>query len=278
MLSSQRPRIILKSEKDIQGMRIAGRKAAECLKWLVAQTQPGMTTLDIDALQREFAAREGVKCAQLNYNGFPATVCTSVNEVICHGIPSKKTVLREGDVIGIDVTLIVDGYYGDTCSSTPVGAISDEAMRLLVVTAEATRLGIEASKAGNHLGDIGAAIQRVAEPRGFSVVRDFVGHGIGRRFHEEPQVLHYGVAGRGTPLRAGMTFTVEPMINEGTWRCKVLPDGWTAVTLDGKRSAQFEHTIAVTENGVEILTCLNDEGAWEVPGHPTLNWDLLDRG
>lgn len=258
-------------------MRIAGRKAAECLEWLVAQTQPGMTTLDIDALQREYAAREGVVCAQLGYHGFPATVCTSPNEVICHGIPSKKTVLKEGDILSIDVTLIVDGYYGDTCSSLPIGKVSDEAMRLLVVTAEATRLGIEAAKPGNHLGDIGAAIQAASEPRGFSVVRDFVGHGIGRRFHEEPQVLHYGIAGKGIRLREGMTFTVEPMINEGTWRCKVLADNWTAVTLDGKRSAQFEHTIALTEKGVEIMTCQNDEGAWEVPGKPNLDFSVLER-
>lgn len=275
MFGKRRPRIILKSDKDIQGMRIAGKKAAECLEWLVSQVTPGMSTQDIDDLQRQFAEKEGVKLAQLGYNGFPKSVCTSINEVICHGIPSKKDVLKDGDIIGIDVTLIVDGYYGDTCSSVGVGTIDDDSMRLLAVTAEATRLGIEAAAPGNHLGDIGHAIQRVAEPRGFSVVRDFVGHGIGRRFHEEPQVLHYGQPGRGTRLRQGMTFTVEPMINQGTWRCKVLEDGWTAVTQDGKRSAQFEHTIALTNEGVEILTVQNDEGTWEIPGKPNLNMDLL---
>lgn len=275
MFGKKRPRIILKSEKDIQGMRIAGKKAAECLEWLVSQVTPGMSTQDIDDLQREFADKEGVKLAQLGYNGFPKSVCTSINEVICHGIPSTKDVLKEGDIIGIDVTLIVDGYYGDTCSSVGVGTIDEDSMRLLAVTAEATRRGIEAAAPGNHLGDIGHAIQRVAEPRGFSVVRDFVGHGIGRRFHEEPQVLHYGQPGRGTRLRPGMTFTVEPMINQGTWRCKVLDDGWTAITQDGKRSAQFEHTIALTPEGVEILTIQNDEGTWEIPGKPALNMDLL---
>lgn len=275
MFGSQRPRIILKSEKDIQGLRVAGRKAAECLAWLVSEVRPGMSTQDIDDLQREYAQREGVKLAQLGYNGFPKSVCTSLNEVICHGIPSKKDILKEGDILSIDVTLIVDGYYGDTCSSVGVGEIDDQAKLLLAVTAEATRLGIEKAISGNHLGDIGHAIQRVAEPRGFSVVRDFVGHGIGRRFHEEPQVLHYGHPGRGVRLRPGMTFTIEPMINEGTWRSKVLADGWTAVTTDGKRSAQYEHTIAVTEKGVEILTCQNDEGAWEIPGLPEIDMDLI---
>lgn len=275
MFGRQRPRIILKSDKDIQGMRIAGKKAAECLTWLVSQVTPGMSTQDIDDLQREFAEREGVKLAQLGYNGFPKSVCTSVNEVICHGIPSSKVILKEGDIIGIDVTIIVDGYYGDTCSSVGVGEISEDSKRLLAVTAECTRLGIAAATPGNHLGDIGHAIQQIAEPRGFSVVRDFVGHGIGRRFHEEPQVLHYGKPGRGTRLRAGMTFTVEPMINQGTWHSKVLDDGWTAVTQDGLRSAQFEHTIALTQNGVEHLTVHNDEGAWEIPGQPDIDMSLL---
>ena len=277
MFGSQRPRIILKSETDLKGMRIAGKKAAECLAWLVSEVRPGMSTQDIDDLQMAYAKREGVKLAQLGYNGFPKSVCTSVNEVICHGIPSKKVVLKEGDIVSIDVTLIVDGYYGDTCSSVGVGQIDDNAKRLLAVTAEATRLGIAAAVPGKHLGDIGHAIQQVAEPRGFSVVRDFVGHGIGRRFHEEPQVLHYGKPGRGVGLRAGMIFTVEPMINEGTWRSRVLEDGWTAVTTDGMRSAQYEHTIAVTAKGVEILTCQNSEGAWEIPGLPDIEMSYLDR-
>lgn len=277
MFAQQPARVILKSDKDIRGMRIAGKKAAECLAWLASQVTPGMSTKDIDDLQREYAKREGVKCAQLEYNGFPATVCTSINEVICHGIPSKTAIMKNGDIVGIDVTLIVDGYYGDTCSTVPVGDISHEDMRLLVVTAEATRMGIAASIAGNTLGDIGYAIQRVAEPQGFSVVRDFVGHGIGRRFHEEPQILHYGDPGRGIRLRKGMTFTVEPMINEGSWRSKVLADGWTAVTVDGKRSAQYEHTLAITENGVEILTCQNDTGVWEVPGLIDLDMSLLTK-
>lgn len=275
MFSRQRPRIILKSQKDIQGLRIAGKKAAECLRWLVASVEPGMSTQDIDDLQRQYAEREGVQLAQLGYNGFPKSVCTSVNEVICHGIPSKDKVLQEGDIISIDVTLIVDGYYGDTCSSVGVGTIGDDAARLLAVTAECTKQGIAACLPGNHMGDIGHAIQQVAEPRGFSVVRDFVGHGIGRRFHEEPQVLHYGNPGRGLRLRPFMTFTVEPMINEGTWHSKVLQDGWTAITTDGKRSAQYEHTLAITEEGVQIMTVLNDEGTWEVPGGVELRTDLL---
>ena len=267
LINRTRPRIIRKTEKELAGMRVAGRKASECLSYLLREVRPGITTQDLDDLQMEYARREGVQLACLGYRGFPKSVCTSVNEVICHGIPSPSHVLNEGDIIGVDVTLIVDGYYGDNAATIPVGTVSDETRRLLRVTLESLRKGIEAARPGNHLGDIGHAIQRVAEPEGFSVVRDFVGHGIGRRFHEEPQVLHYGRPGRGARLMPGITFTIEPMINEGVYDCRVLEDGWTAVTADGKLSAQFEHTIAITPNGVEILTVQNDEGAWEPPGN-----------
>lgn len=266
LFGNQRPRIIRKSARDLDGMRVAGRKASECLQYLCESVEVGMSTQDIDDLQMAWAKKEGVKLAQLNYRGFPKSVCTSINEVVCHGIPSKKQLLREGDTIGIDVTLIVDGYYGDNCATIGVGQLSDNAAALLSATLESLKRGIEAVRSGAHLEDIGYAIQSYAEPRGYGVVREFVGHGIGRKFHEEPQVMHYGRKGRGPRLAPGMTFTIEPMINEGDWRTKVLADGWTAVTADGKLSAQYEHTIAVTEEGFEILTVQNDDGSWETPG------------
>jgi methionyl aminopeptidase len=229
-----------------------------------------MTTLDIDDLQTRFAERHGVTPAPRGYKGFPKSICTSPNEVICHGIPSRKVVLREGDIIGIDVTLIVEGYHGDNAATIPVGEVDEEAALLMRATLEAQRRGIEAVGPGARLGDIGAAIQAVVEPQGFSVVRDFVGHGIGRGFHEEPQVPHYGVAGRGTRLRPGMTFTVEPMINAGVPGIEILEDGWTALTADRKLSAQYEHTVEVTEDGFRVLTVQNDTGAWEPPGRCVL--------
>jgi methionyl aminopeptidase len=256
----------LKSARELENMRTAGRLASECLQWLCAQVAPGVTTERLHELQMDFCAEHGVSPAPLNYRGFPKSVCTSVNEVICHGIPSPKRVLKEGDIIGVDVTLIVNGYFGDNAATIPVGAVSPEATKLLDATLESLRLGIEAVSPRSHLGDIGHAIQSYVEPLNFSVVRDFVGHGIGRQFHEPPQVCHYGKPGTGRRLRAGMTFTIEPMINEGLYGSRILDDDWTAVTVDGKLSAQFEHTIAVTPEGVEILTCQNGRGAWETPG------------
>ena len=259
-------RVFIKSQAEIDTMAKAGRLASECLEWIVKQVQPGMTTQDIDNLQVEFAKKHDVVAAPLHYRGFPKSICTAVNEVICHGIPNPKQVLKEGDIVGIDVTLIVEGFHGDNASTIPVGEVSEDTMKLLEATLEAQRLGVAAVEPGNRLGDIGYAIQSHVEPLGYSVVRDFVGHGIGRGFHEAPQVPHFGAQGRGKRMTPGLVFTVEPMINVGAWEMEVLDDGWTAVTIDGKLSAQYEHTLAVTQDGVRVLTVQNDEGKWEPPG------------
>jgi methionyl aminopeptidase len=266
LFKTRQPTVHIKSAEELEGMRRAGRLASLCLQELTQQVRPGMTTQDLDDLQMEFARKHNARPAPLNYKGFPKSLCTSINEVICHGIPSESAILKEGDIIGVDVTLVVDGFYGDNAATVPVGNISPDAQRLLHITLESLRRAIEIVKAGNRVGDIGATIQRYAERHGFGVVQDFVGHGIGRKFHEEPQIPHTGTARTGLRLRPNMTFTIEPMINEGTWQLKVLKDGWTAVTLDGKLSAQFEHTICVTEEGAELLTVQNDTGAWEPPG------------
>ena len=266
MVFRKKNQIQLKSRRELEQMKAAGRLASECLEWIINQVEPGMSTQAIDDLQVQFAKKHGVICAPLNYHGFPKSICTSVNEVICHGIPDSNHILNEGDVVGIDVTLIVEGFHGDNASTIPVGEVSDDTMDLLRTTLEAQRRSVMAVKPGNRLGDVGHAIQSYAEGKGYSVVRDFVGHGIGRTFHEEPEVRHYGHPGRGLRLRSGMTFTIEPMINEGVPDSVVLDDGWTAVTTDGKLSAQYEHTMAVTDSGVHVLTVQNDEGIWEPPG------------
>ncbi|MGH0029891.1 MAG: type I methionyl aminopeptidase [Myxococcota bacterium] len=266
--------IQIKNERALRAMRDAGRLASRCLAWILSEVQPGMSTLDIDDLQTQFAREHGVTPAPYGYRGFPKSICTSVNDVICHGIPDRRVVLRPGDIVGIDVTLIVEGYHGDNAATVPVGPVDDEAARLMRTTLLAQRRGIEAIAPGARLGDIGAAIQAVVEPAGFSVVRDFVGHGIGRGFHEEPQVPHYGVAGRGIRLRPGMTLTVEPMINAGVPDVEIQDDGWTALTADRRLSAQYEHTVEVTGDGVRVLTVQNDEGAWEPPGRCVLpGWE-----
>lgn len=259
-------RVFIKSQAEIETMATAGRLASECLEWIVKQVQPGMTTQDIDDLQVEFAKKHDVVAAPLHYRGFPKSICTAVNEVICHGIPNPKQILKEGDIVGIDVTLIVEGFHGDNASTIPVGEVSEDTMKLLEATLEAQRRGVEAVKPGNRLGDIGHAIQSHVEPLGYSVVREFVGHGIGRGFHEAPQVAHFGEQGRGNRMTPGLVFTVEPMINVGAWEMEILDDGWTAVTIDGELSAQYEHTLAVTEDGVRVLTAQNDEAKWEPPG------------
>ncbi len=263
---NRKRQVNLKSKRELELLQGAGKLASECLEWIIKQVVPGMSTQDIDDLQVQFAKKHGVVCAPLNYNGFPKSICTSVNEVICHGIPDKNHILNEGDIIGVDVTLIVEGFHGDNASTIPVGEVSDETMALLVATLESQKKSCEAVKAGARMGDIGHAIQSHVEPLGYSVVRDFVGHGIGRTFHEEPEVRHYGTAGRGLRMRAGMSFTIEPMINAGVPDSIVLDDGWTAITADGLLSAQYEHTMAVTESGVHIMTVQNDEGKWEPPG------------
>jgi methionyl aminopeptidase len=246
--------IVLLSSREIEKMRQAGQFAAELLAHLEPLVQPGVSTLELNDEAERWTQERGAKSAPLGYHGFPKSICTSVNEVVCHGIPNAKQILREGDIINIDVTPLVDGYHGDTSKTFFVGEPSPIAKKLVEVTEECLMRGIKAVKPGARIGDIGAAIQEYAEANGFSVVRDFVGHGVSRVFHTAPQVPHYGIRGRGKKIRPGMVFTIEPMINEGTWEVEVLADKWTAVTKDRKLSAQFEHTLAVTEQGVEILT------------------------
>jgi methionyl aminopeptidase len=234
-------------------MRKAGQLAAEALDMLAKHVEPDVTTEALDDLVLEFALDHGAHPAPLNYRGFPKAICTSVNHVVCHGIPGPKP-LREGDILNIDVTLIVDGWHGDTSRMYAVGQISRRAERLVGVTFEALKRGIAAVKPGLTTGHIGAAIQSYAESERCSVVRDFCGHGLGQVFHDRPNILHYGEEGEGVMLEPGMLFTIEPMINLGRPHVKVLPDGWTAVTRDRELSAQFEHTVGVTETGCEVFT------------------------
>ena len=243
----------IKTPREIELMREVGHLAADSLCAVAEMIRPGITTDEINAFVHADTLKKGARPAPLNYRGFPKSVCTSVNEVVCHGIPGPR-VLKDGDIINVDVTHIYKGYHGDTSATFYVGQPSDEAKLVTEVARKCLEIGIAEVRPGARLGDIGAAIQEFAEARGCSVVRDFVGHGIGRIFHDEPKVSHYGTRGRGKRLQTGMTFTIEPMINLGTWEVKVLADEWTAVTLDGRLSAQFEHTVLVTEDGAEILT------------------------
>ena len=246
--------ITLLSKREIEKMRQAGRLAAQLLDHLTPMVKPGVTTLELNDEAEKWTQAHGAISAPLGYHGFPKSICTSVNHVVCHGIPNAKQILKEGDIINIDVTPILDGYHGDTSRTFFVGTPSPLAKRLVEVTEKCLMEAIKTVKPGSRIGDIGAIIQECAEPQGFSVVRDFVGHGVSKVFHTAPQVPHYGKRGKGKKLRSGMVFTIEPMINEGTWEAVILKDGWTAITKDRKLSAQFEHTIAVTETGVEILT------------------------
>ncbi|MBW4463847.1 MAG: type I methionyl aminopeptidase [Pegethrix bostrychoides GSE-TBD4-15B] len=253
--------IILMSSREIEKMRHAGQTAAQLLQYLEPMVQPGVTTLELNDAAEAWTQARGARSAPLGYpdgsdNPFPKSICTSVNEVVCHGIPNAKQVLQSGDIINIDVTPLVDGYHGDTSRTFLVGEPSPLAERLVKVTEECLWRGIQAVKPGGRVGDIGAAIQAYAEAEGFSVVRDFVGHGVGRIFHAAPQIPHYGTRGKGKKFRPGMVFTIEPMINEGSYEVEVLADQWTAVTKDRKLSAQFEHTIVVTTDGVDVLTLL----------------------
>jgi methionyl aminopeptidase len=251
--------IELLSDREIDKMREAGRAAATLLNLLGEMVRPGVTTQELNDAAEAWTKERGYTSAPLGYHGFPRSICTSVNDVVCHGIPHKDRVLEDGDIINIDVTPIVDGYHGDTSKTFYVGTPSEDAKRLVECTRECLRLGIAQVKPGARIGDIGAAIQAHAEGSGYAVVRDFVGHGIGRIFHTAPQVPHYGKKGKGRRMEAGMVFTIEPMINVGTWEVEVLDDGWTALTLDRKLSAQFEHTIVVTDDGVEVLTLAEGE-------------------
>ena len=245
-------------------MRRAGRLAAKLLDHLAPMVKPGVSTLELNDEAERWTRSHGAKSAPLGYHGFPKSICTSVNHVICHGIPNAKQVLKDGDIINIDVTPIVDGYHGDTSRTLFVGTPSPTAKKLVEVTEECLARGIAAVKPGGRIGDIGAAIQEYAEANGFSVVRDFVGHGVHKVFHAAPQIPHYGTRGKGKRLRKGMVFTIEPMINEGTYEAVVLEDKWTALTKDRKLSAQFEHTVAVTEDGVEILTLREEDAELKV--------------
>jgi len=248
--------ITLMSQREIEKMRQAGQLAAQLLAYLEPMVKPGVSTLELNDAAEEWTQKHGAKSAPLGYHDFPKSICTSVNEVVCHGIPSAKQILRDGDIINIDVTPIVDGYHGDTSRMFFVGEPSPLARKLVEVTEECMWRGIREVKPGARIGDIGAAIQEYAESHGFSVVQDFVGHGVGRVFHTAPQIPHYGKRGKGKKLRPGMVFTIEPMINVGTWEVEVLPDKWTAVTKDRQLSAQFEHTVAVTATGVDVLTLM----------------------
>jgi methionyl aminopeptidase len=254
-----RETVTIWTEREVVKMRAACRMAADLLHHLEPMVQPGVTTEDLNDEAERWTKARGAISAPLGYHGFPRSICTSVNEVVCHGIPNPKQVLKDGDIINLDVTPILDGFHGDTSKTFYVGKPTPQVKKLVETTEECLRRAIAVVKPGARIGDIGAAIQEHAEPLGFSVVRDFVGHGIGRIFHCAPQVPHYGKKGKGKRLEAGMVFTIEPMINVGTWRVEVLDDGWTAVTEDGKLSAQFEHTILVTETGVDVLTLREGE-------------------
>jgi methionyl aminopeptidase len=251
--------IIIKTEAEIEKMRIAGKLAADVLSMIEPYVVPGVTTDELNQICHDYIVNvQNAIPAPLNYRGFPKSICTSINQQICHGIPSDKK-LKSGDIVNIDITVIKDDYHGDTSKMFCVGEVSQHAKRLVKITREAMYLGINQVKPGATLGDIGHAIQKHAESNRYSVVREFCGHGIGKSFHEEPQVLHYGKAGELEVLEAGMILTIEPMINLGKRHIKILSDGWTVVTKDRSLSAQWEHTILVTQTGYEILTLRQEE-------------------
>lgn len=245
--------IVLKSPQEIALMREANQIVAELLQELKARTVPGVTTRELDELAERFIRKRKAKCAFKGYRGYPNCLCTSVNDVIVHGLPSS-TALREGDILSIDCGVYYKGFYGDAAVTVPVGKVSERAQRLIQTTKECLDLAIEKMVQGNRLSDISHAIQSRAEREGYSVVRDFVGHGIGRQLHEDPQVPNYGQAGTGIRLKTGMVLAIEPMVNEGHWAVRILKDGWTAITEDGSLSAHFEHSVAVTDNGPWVLS------------------------
>ncbi|MDJ0738401.1 MAG: type I methionyl aminopeptidase [Gammaproteobacteria bacterium] len=252
--------VTIKSEDEFARMRVAGAMAAEVLEMIRPHVVPGVTTGELDRICHDYITGDlDAIPAPLNYNGFPRSICTSINEVVCHGIPSDTKKLRDGDIVNIDVTVIKDGFHGDTSKMFFVGEPTVLGKRLVEVTHRAMWKGIEMVRPGAQLGDIGHAIQKLVESHGYSVVQEYCGHGIGRGFHEEPQVLHYGSPGTGVTLQPGMTFTIEPMVNAGRRNVKLLPDGWTVVTKDRKLSAQWEHTILVTATGHDVLTLRSEE-------------------
>ncbi len=245
--------VILKSPEEIEKLKASNGIVADILSELREMIRPGITTIELDRYSEELALRKGAKPAFKGYMGYPFSLCVSVNNEVVHGMPSDRA-LKEGDIVSLDFGVCYNEYYGDSAITVPVGDSSDIAKRLIGTTRKALYSGIEEARAGNRLGDISAAIQEQVEAAGFSVVRDFVGHGIGKSLHEDPQIPNFGVRGRGIKLKSGMVLAVEPMVNEGTYKIKVLNDGWTAVTFDGKLSAHFEHSLAITENGPVILS------------------------
>src|SRR5678816_3453499 len=254
--------IIGKSKKELEKMRAAGRLVGQVREHLRSMAQPGITTLEIDRVAEKMIRDAGALPTFKGYNGFPYSICASVNEQIVHGFPSTYQ-LKEGDIFSLDCGVTLEGFVGDTATTVPVGKVSEAWLKLVRVTEECLERAIQQCRAGNHLGDIGWAVQQHAEANGYSVVRDYVGHGIGRRMHEDPQIPNYGKPGRGPKIKAGYVFAVEPMINLGTHFTKVLADGWTVVTLDGQPSAHAEHTIAITEDGPEVLTMVSSSASLE---------------
>lgn len=249
------PQRLLKSKEDIEGIKAAGRITKGILTMLESEVREGISTQKIDDLVREYTFDHGAIPAPLNYKGFPKSCCTSINECVCHGIPDEKRILQHGDIINIDITSILNGYYADSSRMYAIGAISPEAEQLVRVAQECLRIGIEQVKPYTRLNNIGDAIEEHALAHGYSIVRDLCGHGIGKEFHEEPEIVHYAQPKRkGVLMIPGMTFTIEPMVNEGTYKCNFLSDGWTVETADKKLSAQWEHTLVVTDDGYEILT------------------------
>lgn len=245
--------IIGKSQKEIDKMRAAGQLVGRVLQELRGMAAPGVTTLEIDRAAEKMIRDGGAYPTFKGYNGFPFSICASVNEQVVHGFPSEYQ-LKEGDIFSIDVGATLDGFVGDTATTVAVGKVSEDRLRLMRITEECLQLAIEQCRAGNHLGDIGFAVQSHAEAQGYSIVRDYVGHGIGRRMHEDPQIPNYGKPGKGPKIKKGYVFALEPMVNMGSLHTKTLGDGWTVVTVDGQPSAHFEHTVAITEEGPEVLT------------------------
>lgn len=253
--------ISIKSSREIELMRATSKLAAQTLEYIEPFVVPGVSTEELNRLCHEFIVEHGAYPSPLNYHGFPKSVCTSLNEVICHGIPSAADILKEGDILNIDVTTYLNKFHGDTNKTFLVGNVAPHVKKLVEVTYQCLREAIKVVQPGGHIGDIGAVIQEIAHSHGYSVVEDYCGHGIGREFHEAPQVVHVGKKGTGAEMKPGMTFTIEPMINLGVKEGKLLKDGWTVVTRDKKWSAQFEHTILVTPEGHEILTLRTEEEA-----------------
>lgn len=246
--------IVLKTSRELAAMRAAGKIAARALKLAGETIEPGVSTWEIDRIARRYIEEQGAVPTFLGYGGFPASACISINNVVIHGIPSKSQIVKHGDIVSIDIGATYDGYVGDNAYTFPCGDVSAEAQALMDATRESLYEGIQAAKAGNRLGDVGSAVQRYVEARGYSVVRDYVGHGVGAKMHEDPSVPNYGTPGRGVRLLPGMTIAIEPMINQGVKEVKTLADGWTTVTADGKLSAHFEHSVAITPEGPVILT------------------------